>query len=240
MPAQLSWGPFTIQTGLLAVIAAAVAAIFAVRLLSRLYGAAAKEAADYWQNAAFIVMLVWKFGHVLFAPAVVWQRPLALIVMNGGTRELLLAVAAAAVYVLAKIRRGRLPLPLFLDLSAFGAVAAVFVYACIDRETGAATSLPWGLTVSDPEYRYHPVSAYSMIVAAVVAALLWMRRGAAGSGELARIASLYMGAGMLLVSFWDVPAPTYWLLSAFQWRALALAAVGIIFSARVHNKGERS
>ncbi|WP_193556339.1 hypothetical protein [Paenibacillus ginsengarvi] len=236
LPAQLSWGPFTIQTSLLAVIAACAALIVAVRLVSRFYGPAAKEAAELVQNAAFIVLLVWKFGHVLFAPSVIWDRPLAIFILNGGTREALLAAAAAAVYLVVSIRRKGIPLRIFLDLVSFGTIVAVIVYAAIDWRAGEATTKPWGIVVSSPEFRYHPISGYTIIVALAVLMLLGFRRGKAGTGEWFRIATLYMGAGLLLVSFWEVPAPTVLLFTAYQWRALALVAAGIIFSAGAHTK----
>jgi prolipoprotein diacylglyceryltransferase len=235
----ISWGPFAIQVGLLAVIAAVLTAIIAVRRFSRTHGASAKEAAELLQNAAFIAFIVWKFGHVLFAPSVVWDRPLALLMMNGGTREAGLAVTAAIVYLAVKLRRNNVPPRLFLDLMAVGAVAAVIVYAAIDWKYGRTTSLPWGLILNDPEFRYHPVSVYTVIVACIVALLLWIRRESSGTGELFRIAAMYMGLGLLAVSFGDVQQPSFLLLSSFQWQALVLAGVGIIFSFSMHNKGER-
>lgn len=233
----ISWGPFAIQIGLLAVVAAVLTAIIAVRLLSRAYGPAAKEAAELTQNAAFLAFFVWKFGHVLFAPAVVWDRPLALLMMNGGTREAAVAVTAATVYLAVKLRRNVSPL-LFLDLVSFGAVAAMSVYAAIDWKYGGATTLPWGIVLNDPEYRYHPVSAYTVIVAVVVALLLWARRRSTGTGELFRIATMYTGLGLLVVSFGHEPQPSFLWLSFFQWLALLLTASGIILSLSMHTKRE--
>ncbi|TMV45109.1 hypothetical protein FE783_30065 [Paenibacillus mesophilus] len=238
MPELISWGPFAIQIGLLAVIAAVMTAIFAVRWLSRTHGAPAKEAAELLQNAAFIAFVIWKFGHVLFAPSVVWNRPLALMMMNGGTREAGLAITAAVLYLILKLRRSSVPARLFLDLMSFGAVAAVIVYAAIDWKYGRATTLPWGLVLNDPEYRYHPVSAYTVMVAAIVALFMWIRRKSLGTGELFRVAAMYMGLGMLAVSFADVPQRSVMLLSAFQWQTLVLAGAGIIFSYSMHNKAE--
>lgn len=236
---MISWGPFAIQTGLLAVIAAALAAIAAVHLMSRTAGGShAKEAAELLQNAAFIALVVWKFGHVLFAPAVVWERPSALLLLNGGTREAILAVLVAGVYLFLHLRKRAVPIRLFLDLAAFGAVLAVILYAAIDWSYGKPTSLPWGIMLSDPEFRYHPVSAYTMLAAALVALLLWVRRGRAGTGELYRAGALYMGLGLLAVSFGTVPKPSVLLLSSDQWWALALAGIGMVSSYLSHNKAE--
>lgn len=239
MPQMISWGPFAIQTGLLAVIAAALTAIAAVHLMARTAGGSpAKEAAELLQNAAFITLIVWKFGHVLFAPAVVWERPSALLLLSGGTREAFVAMLVAGVYLVVRLRRRAIPIRLFLDLAAFGAMLAVIVYAAIDWNYGKPTSLPWGMSVNDPEFRYHPVSAYTMLAAASVALLLWMRRGQAGTGELYRAGSIYMGLGLLAVSFGAVPKPAVLLLSSDQWWALALAGIGIVSSTLSHNKAE--
>ncbi|GAA3409963.1 prolipoprotein diacylglyceryl transferase family protein [Paenibacillus hodogayensis] len=237
MPELVSWGPFTIQTGLLAVVAASVTAMLAVRALSLTKGAPAKASAELLQNAAFLVLIVWKFGHVLFAPSVVWDRPLALLMMNGGGREASLAVAAAIFYLFVKVKRSGIPWRLFADLTAFGATAAAAVYCAIAWKYGERTTVPWGVMLNDPEYRYHPVSAYALIVAVLVTLLLWLKRGTAGDGTMFRTAALYMGSGLLLVSFWDVPPErTYGLLSAFQWRMLVLAGIGIISPPSMHNK----
>ncbi|MEF3313680.1 prolipoprotein diacylglyceryl transferase [Paenibacillus sp. GYB004] len=239
---MISWGPFAIQTGLLAVIAAALTAIAAVHLMARAAGGSndshAKEAAELLQNAAFIALIVWKFGHVLFAPAVVWERPSALLLLSGGTREAFVAMLVAGVYLVVRLRRRAIPIRLFLDLAAFGAVLAVIVYAAIDWNYGKPTSLPWGISLSDPEFRYHPVSVYTMLAAAFVALLLWMRRGQAGTGELYRAGSIYMGLGLLAVSFGAVPKPAVLLLSSDQWWAIALAGIGIVSSTLSHNKAE--
>lgn len=240
MPELISWGPFAIQTGLLAVIAALLAGIIAVRILTRTYGAPAHEAAELLQNAAFIGLIIWKFGHVLFAPSVVWQRPLALLMMNGGTREAAIAVVCAIVYLLVKAKRQNVPLPLFRDLISFGAVAALFVYAFIDWTYGAPTKLPWGLTLSDPEVSYHPVSIYMALVALTGGVLLWMRKNSLGTGDLFRFAAVYLGAGLLIVSLFRIPQqPSFLWLSAFQWRALALAGIGIFSSFLKHNSSGR-
>ena len=145
----------------------------------------------------------------------------------------------SVIYLAVKLRRTNIPQRLFLDLMSFGAVAAVIVYAAIDWKYGKMTSLPWGLILNDPEYRYHPVSAYTVIVAVIVSLFLWMRRKSLGTGELFRIAAMYMGLGLLLVSFADVPQRSVLFMSAFQWQALILAGVGIIFSFSMHNKVEK-
>lgn len=238
MPELVSWGPFTIRTSLLAVIAAACAAIAAIRLLSRGHGTAGKETVELLQNAAFILLFVWKFGHVLFDPATIWSRPWALLVMNGGERELTLAVTAGILYIFVEVRHKQVPWRLFLDLVSFGTVVAVIVYAAIDWRYGKMTALPWGVAVNDPQFRYHPLFLYTMLVAAVVAYVLWLRRFSVGSGELLHAAAAYMGAGLLIVSYGDWPPErTFLLLSPFQWRAFVLMAFGIILTASMHNRG---
>lgn len=239
MPELLSWGPFAIQTGLLAVVAAGLAALVAVRAMSRPVGPAAGHAADAMQSAALLALVVWKFGHVLFAPSVVWERPEALLMLNGGTREAVLAVAAAIAYGYAASRRKGIPARLVLDLAACGAVAATIVYVMIDWRYGKPTAMPWGIVLNDPAYRYHPVSGYMLLVALAAAIRLWRGRASAGTGELFRYAALHMGIGLLAVSIWDAAEPSLLFLSGAQWRGLALAGIGIVSSFPTHNKGRK-
>ncbi|MDF2722483.1 MAG: hypothetical protein K0Q59_2158 [Paenibacillus sp.] len=236
MPALLSWGPFVIQTSLLAVIAALLLGVLAVRLFAFAYGAPAGIAAEFLQNGCFIALIVWKFGHIVFAPSVIWDRPLALLMMNGGSREAGAAIACAIIYIGANSMRQRFPPPLLLDMIACGAVVSFVAYASLNWTYGSVTTLPWGVVLSDPEILHHPVSVYMAIMGVGCLAAMGLLRKQAGTGNLFRFAALYMGMGLLFVSLFQIPEQQFYLLTAIQWRGLLLAAIGIVSSILNHNK----
>lgn len=235
---MIAWGPFAVRMDIMAAIAAVAAALIVIRLLARKTGSAGAEAAGWIQNAVLIGFLVWKFGHAVFAPSIVWERPLALLIMHGGSREAAIAVTAATIYVALKLRQGQTGARLVLDLASVGAIAAMFAYVWFAWTYGKETTVPWGIVLSDPDFRYHPVSVYKALVACVVGLLIAIRRAPAGSGEWFRIAATYTGIGLLLVSFWEIGNSVFWGLSSLQWQALMLTAVGMFYSLPAHTSRE--
>lgn len=133
--------------------------------------------------------------------------------------------------------------PVMLILSAatpalaFGHAIGRIGCFLVGDDYGRVTSLPWG--VAFPEglpptiERVHPTQIYEMIPLVVLAALLvrWRRRGVADRVVLGRY-FLIAGAVRFLIEFVRINDALALGLTAAQWIAGALAAVGVALVAR--------
>ncbi|WP_127588173.1 hypothetical protein [Paenibacillus koleovorans] len=249
-------GPLVVKKELLLLLASLALAWAAIRIKLRSFDASGGEGEarpgvgpgtailDMLGSASFIVLIVWKFGHLLFQPSLLWERPLAILLMNGAEREVWLGLLAAAAYIAYRVHKSNLPYQLLLDMAAFGAVAGIALHALLQWRYGAVTPLPWG--IPDPfgggSKLYHPLNVYMLIVALAAGVRLWRLLGTeeAGTGKLGQEAALVIGIGGMLVTFADKPGdPLLLFLTGEQWVYLGLAAIGVIFPAMKHNRGRK-
>lgn len=238
----LQLGPFVLNKSLLVLIASLVCGWGAIRLRLRVFGEAAAPALELMLNAALIVLLFWKFGHALFAPSLIWQRPMSLLLMSGAAREVGIGLLAATAFIMYRTRKMRLPIRLLLDLLAYGATAALAAYSLLRWRYGSITDLPWGISDGYGYEQFHPLNIYMFIVSGLVGFRLWRKAevGEAASGRIFQEAAILLGIGGMLVSFCDNPGePVLLYLTAQQLLWLGLAAIGVIFPVNTHNTGEK-
>jgi hypothetical protein len=235
-------GPLVLNRKLLILIVALICGWGAIRLRRRAFGEAAASALELVLNAGLIVLLFWKFGHALFAPALLWQRPQSLLLMSGAAREVGLGLLAAAAFAAYRARRQGLPLRLLLDLLAFGATAALAAHSLLQWRYGSLTEWPWGIRDGYGYEHFHPLNGYMFLVSLLAGIRLWRKagEGEAGTGRMFQEAALVIGVGGMLVSFADAPGhPFLFYLSAPQLMYLGLAVVGVIFPIMRHNTGRK-
>lgn len=127
-----------------------------------------------------------------------------------------------------------------LDLAAPAAAAGYGVgrLGCLtsgDGDYGIATSLPWGMSFPHglvptlPGVRVHPTPIYELLVALVIAWILW-RRGAKRRpvGEITGEYLALSGIARFLVEFIRINPKVYWGMSNAQLASLGSIAAGVV------------
>lgn len=200
----------------------------AMKYYAKRYGTWDPAFADIFFQILFIIVISWKASPIVMNFTGFIENPLAIIVMPGTREGIWAGAAIAAVYAFVEFRKKQLNPWLFGDFMILTAVLAVSVYNVLGWRYGLQTQLPWGISVASPEYRYHPVNAYTILV--LVPVLIWsLREGkiAFGRGRVGPNALLFSGAGLLAVSFFQPVVDLYFGLSLLQWAYIAASIAGV-------------
>lgn len=152
-------------------------------------------------NALLIVIMVWKISPILFSPSLLGENPLIWLMLPGTSAGWWLGLAVAAVYAYRSWRKINAPLPFVGDLLSLGAVAMIAVHSLLGWQYGSITTVPWGISINNPEFNYHPVNVYRLLVALPM--LLWMWRSGRllGTGKWLSNTLTYFGIGMMVLTF---------------------------------------
>ncbi|RXZ80564.1 hypothetical protein EBB07_18630 [Paenibacillaceae bacterium] len=214
MPEIVSLGPLNADGLLLTVLIAAVAGMGALSLWIRtqplLKGV---PWLDMFGTALFIWGICWKLGFLVWNPALLWERPLSLLVVRSGFWETLAGGAAACIYLLIAARRRQIKLNQLLGVLPYALVPALIVWCSL-------TSFPY----------YLP---YALIAAGFYIYMIKDARGSAsGGGPDLTTYLLGFGFGGLLASLFAASPPGAVLhltagLTGLQWLFIALIAAGI-------------
>jgi prolipoprotein diacylglyceryltransferase len=197
-------------------------------------GYADRPVMDMLLNGLLLAALLWKFSPLLFNPSLLWENPQGVLFMSGGTGASWLAAAAGTAYIAYQCWKLKEAPWLLPDLLAYGILSMVTVLGLLSWEYGAATALPWGISIEDPAFKYHPVNLYKVMVALPL--LLWLLRrkpGELGSGYIFGDFLAFFGTGFLLVSLFKTPAVWLFGISLEQFFYLFLIGLGSFLSIRL-------
>ncbi len=222
-------GPFYVNWSLLSGIIAAVAAYAAVALVIRRTEWRSSSLMDLIFNTMVIGFLGWKLAPYVLQPAMIWRSPLKGLLMQGGLYAILIGAAAATLYLFIRGFRSQLPLRLIMDALGYGAAILLAVRALIGgARYGSLTDLPWGITLSDPAYRYHPIHIYELLLAISILLIFAIRRIWPGPGRAGELFCLVGGGGLIAISLVMTGESAAMLLTVRQWLMLLLCVIGLI------------
>jgi hypothetical protein len=225
---MLQLGPVVLNRQLLAVVAALAAGYAAARAAIRRLPERGAPVANVLLDGLLIGFLVWKAMPAVRDPSLLWPDPLKALMVSGGAADAGIGLVAGLIAVLAGGLLRGVALRAIADAAAVGAAAFLAVNGLAGGwKYGMATGLPWGVTLSDPALRYHPVNLYEALLGLILLAAAASGRAPAGDGRTgARLVPL-LGAGLLAVSLTDRHGLTWWLLAPDQWLAAVLAVAGL-------------
>lgn len=230
MPEILQFGPFMIKMDWLLMGISGMVGYFVLQQLIKSSIFDDRLILDKLFNSFIIVFFVWKFSPLLFTPSILWNSPYRLITMVGSSTGLWIGVMVAVFYMIISIRRLKVPALFVVDLLAIGIVTSIFVYSLIGWQYGAVTSLPWGISIESPQFKYHPINVYMLFITVPMLMYLWRQRSKVGSGDIVILFLTYFGAGLMLVSLFK-PKTIFLLgLSGQQFAYLLMMAMGFIIS----------
>lgn len=146
-----------------------------------LKGEPAKEAiTDGLFKSGLIFMAIWKLSPLLLQPSMLTDGSLHLftfLLSIGTDQGFYMGVAVGVCYVIHKIRKGNIPSHKFAEVFPFGLLSCFVLFFLLTRNIGTVTSLPWGISVDQSVYTYHPVGLYQLILGALTwSVLVWRKR----------------------------------------------------------------
>lgn len=231
MPELISIGTFLIQTKLLVLVISILVSYYVLKWKLSRIGMSASEGSvllDKLMNAVLIAVMVWKLAPLVQNSELAWNRPLSLLTITGGTFGIWLGAAAAVIYIYFALRRSKLSLTMTVDLLAFGMLISWTITRLLFWEYGTQTDLPWGISLNDPHYRYHPVNLYAGLIGIVIAIYVWFLRNKKwGAGHVAREICLLAGLSSFGVTFFQ-RGEAFILLTVEQWQWLIVVALGLV------------
>lgn len=229
MPDILQVGPFALNANMLIYIFSLIVGLLIMRLRLRGEEYDPKPVFDLMLSNVLIIVLFWKFSSILFMPSIIWTKPLQILMLTGTWKEVLLGVGAACIYTFFKIRKLDISLMVLLDLIAFGILSAVLSNSLLSWQYGIPTAMPWGISLTDPNYHYHPISMYYLLIS--VALLLWLWRASykLGRGRILQDFLIYYGIGLWGVSLFKVKTESFFMISAEQMAYTLMIVLGIGF-----------
>ncbi|WP_336788302.1 prolipoprotein diacylglyceryl transferase family protein [Paenibacillus sp. MMO-177] len=180
---------------------------------------------ESFTGALLIGILLWKVSPIFTEPQIL-KKPLTLLLYPGTSLGITLAYIGAALYLIYTVWKKKYNWRASLDVFTIVVICSVLIYTLTHWQYGLQTTLPWGISISDPEYRYHPINAYQLML---IAPLIWyLFRLPIGQGKIASNWSLGFGVIILCLSLLK-PKMSSWLnLSTDQWLAIVLIAIGFL------------
>ena len=230
MPESISIGPLLMNGSVLARIAAGLGAWLIVRRWATKHGYGAMS--EILGNLFLIVVIFWRFGWIIFDPAVIWEAPRTLLVMSGSTREVWTGLLVGLVYAAYASRRRGIPWRVWLDAGVLAGLCYAAIQSALAVEYGRVTSMPWGLRPVIDGFRYHPVHLYRAALLAAAILMLLRSHWPLGIGHYAARGVLYYGLAVLAVSFFDREAPLVLMLTYDQIIAVLAILIGYAWSSR--------
>ncbi|GIP33218.1 prolipoprotein diacylglyceryl transferase family protein [Paenibacillus sp. J2TS4] len=236
MPEVLQAGSFMIRTSWLVLALAAIAGYMLIRLKLKNAADQERQLPDLAANGMLIVILTWKFSPILFNPSILWTNPVSLLFINGSGRGIALGLALALVYLELKSRKQRLSRWYLLDLLSYWAGCIALIYFLFIWQYGTATSLPWGISISDPAFKYHPVNFYIVILLLPVYLWMWKQDHLLGTGKLFSNFAVFFGIALFISTFFK-STPALWLgMSGDQWMAAGMTLIGLLLIPRTRQE----
>lgn len=176
-------------------------------------------------NALFVGIIIWKLSPVI-SNIKILLNPLTLLLYPGTSIGVILAFLGSLIFLVITGKKNNVEWRSMLDVLSILFVSSGFVYVITHWQYGLPTTLPWGISLSDPTFRYHPINVYQIIL---FIPLLWMMiRGQVGRGHIASIGFVGYGIASLGVSLLQNKSPVLLNLAAGQWIALGMIVIGLL------------
>ncbi|WP_080837467.1 prolipoprotein diacylglyceryl transferase family protein [Cohnella massiliensis] len=225
MTGVLQIGPFVIRADWFYYGVSALIGFSIARMVVRKKSLHALQHLDIIFNALLIGILIWKVSPLFSEPQLL-TNPFSLLFYPGTTLGSRIAFAGAMMYLLHRWWRSKADWREASDVLSIVLISSVMIYLVTHWQYGLRTMLPWGISISDPEYRYHPVNAYQLLL---LLPLLWhIIKLSIGQGKMASHGFIGYGIISLFVSLLK-PKSSIWLnLTMDQWIAIVVIIIGFI------------
>jgi phosphatidylglycerol:prolipoprotein diacylglycerol transferase len=196
-----------------------------------------------------------KLYHVLESPTELFAHPWSELFSQFGFAWFGGLLAGVGVFVWLA-RREKIPLLTMMDAGSPAAalgygVGRIGCFLSGDGDYGVATSLPWGMSFPNglvpTTERVHPTPMYELIVACVIAWILWrvganqiVTRGKTSAGTVFAAYLVLTGIARFLVDFIRINPRSFLGMTNAQAASLASIAAGVLLWLRLRGGNSRS
>ncbi|OXS54957.1 hypothetical protein B1A99_24565 [Cohnella sp. CIP 111063] len=189
---------------------------------------------DFFGNAIFLAFILWKLSPI-FTQLDLLINPFVLLVTPGTPNGLSIGILGAVIYGAWTIKKKQLPWRRVMDALLFGSVCAIFLYSITHWRYGTQTAMPWGISLSDSAYRYHPVNVYQALLMGIVIGRAYSKPY--GMGKVAYTGFLGIGISTLAITLYMPKLASWYGLTAPQWYAIISLGIGLFIYFIVNLKG---
>lgn len=227
LPGILQLGPFMIRMDWVVLAVSGFAGYAAMQWKCKRSDIHDRSFLEPLVNALLIIFFVWKMSPILLSPSLLREHPLLWLTIPGTDIGWWFGLAVVAFYLYRSWREIGVPWRLVGDMLSFGTIVAVLVHNLLSWQYGMPTSLPWGISIENPEFKYHPVNIYRLII--TLPMLLWLWRNALlmGTGKWLLNTLTYYGMGLMVVTFFDTKTEFIFSFSGEQTVYLLMMLLGV-------------
>lgn len=228
MPDLLKLGPFMIKTEWLVIGIGGLISYWLMKFILKQSLFNEKKVLDVFFNGLMIIILVWKFGPLVIQPTLL-QNPFNIFFVTGTIEYIWAGMVLAVAYLFFKARKIRTPIRAFCDIFSFGFLSWWVFYSLLLPQYGDVTTMPWGISIENPNFHYHPINWYGAIGGVVVLVWLWRKKETIGNGMVFAHFLILFGNAQLITSFFK-PETVYLLgLSLEQAFYICMVLVGFLY-----------
>ncbi len=200
MPDILQVGPFMVRGDWVAIGISGILGIFVMSRIFRKTAFYEQPLIDKSINSMLIILFSWKLSPLLLSPSLIRTQPFAFILLPGSAIGIAIGTLISALYMDRQLRKMGISRWFYGDLLSVGGWVSMFIYSLLSPQYGTETKLPWGISIEDPSFKYHPVHAYTAILTGVMLVWRWKTREPIGSGWRTVQFLTYYPMGLMVIS----------------------------------------
>lgn len=233
----VNMGPFMIQYRWIVDVIGIVAGYILLKILIKKVGKPEhKRIIDMLFNVILIPIAVWKFGPAVFHPMIVIKQPFSILYFSGNNLYFLVGCILSALYVWWRSRKDHIGLFVILDYFVLATVVFELISNLLMWKYGLPTTMPWGISIDSPDFKYHPINIYNLIIIFVIIFRVWLAKQEIGKGTYLSEVIFIFGVGEMVVSYFAYQGPTILFLSMSQWLLIGMVVTGLVLRALQNGK----
>jgi hypothetical protein len=229
MPEILQLGPIMIKLSWVLFAISGIAGLWMIKFKLKTMQYMDLKFIDLLVNGLLIVIFTWKFSPVLFSPSLLWTQPFSLLVMTGSSNGMWIGVILAIIYMEMKLHRSKTSRWILLDLIPYGISVMILVYSLLSWQYGSQTALPWGISIENPDFKYHPINIYMILI--TIPMLVWLLKrdkSLLGNGKIFFEFLTFYGIGLMIVSLFKPQTSLLFGISDEQFFYILMMVVGSV------------
>lgn len=226
IPNVISWGSFVIPINIITFGVIGYVTTFLVSVKGKSLAVNHQVWLDIFIKGLLFYLLVWKFSFILLDPFLVFKNPGVILIGNGGYIGSIIGIIVGLFVIFKAVKEKGIPFFLFLDLFLYWLLITLTIFWLVFPNYGHITTLPWGVSVENTAFTYHPVHVYRFLIGALT--FLFLKKIQLGTGTYSFKMLSVLGLGLLIISNFSFQRISILGLSEIQWLYLTMTSVGLI------------
>ncbi|CAM4398486.1 hypothetical protein L1N85_24250 [Paenibacillus alkaliterrae] len=193
-------GPILIRLSMLYLILSIAAGFLVMKTILKRKSPQNMPFIDVLSTSMLLALLIWKLSPMLTNPSLIMD-PFSLLLYPGTPLGIQLALAGALLYAIYGAWKRKIDWKAAMDTIVMGLIASSIVFLSTHWQYGLPTSMPWGISISNPDLRYHPTNVYKLLL--LIPAAWRLNQIEFGQGKAGYSGLQGLGVIWLLISLFD-------------------------------------